>query len=235
MTKRAARLVLWSAVIGTLANPVYGVPAATDSPPHSAQWEPAIRAFEASDKTNPPPANAVLFIGSSSVRLWKSLAADFPEHKVINRGFGGSHLSDSVAFVDRIIIPYKPKLVVLYAGDNDIAAGKSPEIVAADFKSFERKIHNALPQTRVAFLSIKPCPAREKYLDLVKAANRLIADYITTNSNLTYVDLFTPMLGVDGRPRADLCLKDGLHPNAQGYALWSSILKPVLAKYDSPM
>src|SRR5262245_60143394 len=121
-----------------------GVSAAEETP-HEAQWEKAIQAFKASDKTNPPPLNAILFIGSSSIRLWTSLEQDFAGHKVFNRGFGGSHLSDSVAFVDRIVVPYKPKLVLIYAGDNDIASGKSPERVFSDFKNFVQKIHAALP------------------------------------------------------------------------------------------
>ena len=100
------------------------------------RWGKEIRAFEEADKTNPPPRGAILFIGSSTIRCWTNLAQAFPGHQVINRGFGGSHLSDSVAFMDRIVTPYRPKLIFLYAGDNDIAAGKSPEEVLSDFKAF---------------------------------------------------------------------------------------------------
>jgi len=198
------------------------------------RWGKEIKAFEEADKTNPPPRGANLFIGSSTIRLWTNLAQVFPRHRVINRGFGGSHLSDSVAFVDRIVTPYKPRLVFLYAGDNDIAAGKSPGRVLGDFKAFVGRIHAALPETRIAFLAIKPCPAREKFLDRVKAANRFIREYTAGNDWLLYVDTFTPMLTKDGRPRADVYVKDGLHPNAQGYALWASILRPILEKYDPP-
>jgi len=208
--------------------------AAEKQQPPEARWEQDIRAFETADKTNPPPQDAILFIGSSSIRRWTNVAQAFPGHKVLNRGFGGSQLSDSVAFVDRIVIPYKPKLVLLYAGDNDIASGKSPERVLGDFKTFVRRIHDALPDTRVAYIAIKPCPAREKYLDRVKAANRLIRDYSTSDSGLLFIDVFTPMLTKEGRPRADLYIEDGLHPNAQGYELWGSILRPILDKYDAP-
>ncbi len=221
--------------VGTaLSLPLFAQRAAEKQPPPEARWEKDIRAFEASDKTNPPPQDAILFIGSSSIRLWTNLAQAFPGHKVLNRGFGGSELSDSVAFADRIVTPYRPKLVVLYAGDNDIAAGKSPERVLADFKAFVRRIHATLPDARVAFIAIKPCPAREKYLDRVKAANRLIRDYAASDSRLVFVDVFTPMLTKEGRPRADLCMKDGLHPNAQGYELWASTLRPIVDKYDPP-
>jgi lysophospholipase L1-like esterase len=198
------------------------------------RWDKEIRAFEEADQTNPPPRQAILFIGSSSIRRWTNLAQAFPGHKVISRGFDGSHLSDSVAFVDRIVTPYKPRLVLLYAGDNDIASGVSPEQVLGDFKAFDARIHAALPNTRIAYLAIKPCPAREKYLDRVKATNRLIREYTATNDRLLFVDLFTPMLTKEGRPQADVYLEDGLHPNAQGYELWASILRPILDKYDVP-
>jgi lysophospholipase L1-like esterase len=217
-------------LIGSLAG--LGQGAETNSP--RSQWEPAIRAFEASDRTNPPAPNGVLFIGSSSIRMWTSLAQSFPGHKTLNRGFGGSQLADSTAFVERIVWPYRPKLVLLYAGDNDIAAGLTPERVLADFKTFVNKVRSSLPATRIAFLAIKPCPVREKFLDQVKRANRLIHDYIATDGSLLFVDVFTPMLSGDGRPRAGLYLADGLHPSAEGYALWTSILKPVLDQYDPP-
>jgi lysophospholipase L1-like esterase len=194
-----------------------------------ARWGKEIHAFEVADKTNPPPQGAVLFLGSSSIRLWKNLAQTFPGQNVINRGFGGSELSDSVFFADRIVIPYKPKLIVLYAGDNDIAGGKKPERILADFKAFVGKVHTALPETRIAYIAIKPCPLREKFLPQVKATNRLIRDYTSTHDHLLFVDIFTPMLNAEGRPRADLCLKDGLHPNAQCYELWASLLRPILS------
>jgi lysophospholipase L1-like esterase len=199
-----------------------------------ARWEKDIRAFEAADKTNPPPRDAILFVGSSSIRLWTNAARAFPGHRIFNRGFGGSQLADSVAFVDRIVIPYRPKLVVLYAGDNDLASGKSPEQVFGDFKAFVGRIRAALPETRIAYIAIKPCPAREKFLDRVKTTNRLVREYATADGRLLFVDVFTPMLTVEGRPRADLYLKDGLHPNAEGYGLWASILRPILDKYDAP-
>jgi len=125
--------------------------------PAASPWEKEIRAFEAKDQQQPPPGGAVLFVGSSSIRLWK-LDESFPDVKTINRGFGGSHLADSVAFAERIVIPYRPKLIVLYAGDNDLAAGKTPERVLADFKQFVAKVEAALPETRIAFISIKPLP-----------------------------------------------------------------------------
>jgi lysophospholipase L1-like esterase len=223
-------LAIWAA----LAVPLWGQKPSDQAQSPEEQWGEEIRAFEAADQTNPPPRDAILFIGSSSIRLWTNLARAFPGHQVLNRGFGGSHLSDSVAFVDRIVIPYKPKIVMLYAGDNDIASGKSPAEVSSDFKVFVRRIHAAMPATRIAYIAIKACPAREKLLDRVKATNRLIQQYAGSDNRLLFVDIFTPMLTKEGRPRADLCIEDGLHPNAECYELWASILRPILNKFDPP-
>lgn len=216
---------------GLLSGPsAIGAPDVATNPPHHLQWEPAIRAFEAADKTNPPPRNAILLLGSSSIRLWHDAPAQFPDHRLINRGFGGSHLADSVAFIERIVIPYQPKLVLLYAGDNDIAAGKTPDQVATDFKEFVAKVQAALPETRISFIAIKPSPSRLKFLPAVNAANRLIQEFIAGQPKLDYVDIFTPMLGADGQPRAELFVADQLHLNEAGYKLWAGIVKPVLEK-----
>lgn len=222
------------AVLAVLSLSLLAQTAAKTKQPPEVRWAKEMRAFEAADRTNPPPRNAVLFIGSSSIRLWTNVAQAFPGHQVINRGFGGSQLADSVAFVDRIVLPYEPRLILLYAGDNDIAGGKTPETVLSDFKAFVGKIHAALPRTRIAYIAIKPCLAREKFLDQVKTANRLIREYCQTDERLLFADVFTPMLSPEGRPRADLCVKDLLHLNADGYALWASVLRPIVDKYGGP-
>jgi lysophospholipase L1-like esterase len=214
--------------------PVTRACAAETNLPHHTQFEPAIRAFEAADRTNPPPPNAVLLIGSSSIRLWKDAPAQFPSHRLLNRGFGGSHLSDSVAFADRIAIPYRPRVVVLYAGDNDIAAGKSPEQVLADLKAFVAKVRSALPETRIAYLSIKPSPSRLKHLEQFREANRLIREFCAGDDRLVYVDVFTPMLDRDGQPREEFFLGDRLHLNSEGYKVWAGIVGPVLDRLDAP-
>jgi lysophospholipase L1-like esterase len=196
--------------------------------PRVSTWEKDIALFEASDQTNPPPKGAILFIGSSSIRMWKTLAADFPEHDVINRGFGGSEIADSVEFADRIVVPYAPKRIIMYAGGNDIHAKKSPEQVLADFKAFVEKVHRQLPETRVSFISIAPNPARWAELEKVKAANRLIEQYTRSNPKLSFIDVFSRMLGEDGKPLPDIYLPDKLHMNPKGYALWASIIGPLL-------
>jgi len=221
-----ARLLL----AGLLSWPlfIFAQDAATNRP-HHLQWEKAIRAFEAADKTDPPPRHAILMIGSSSIVKWTNAPAQFPEYQLIRRGFGGSHLSDSVAFIDRIVVPYEPMLVLLYAGDNDIAGGKSAEQVFADFQEFVAKVQGQLPGTTIAYLAIKPSASRMKFMETIKTANRLIQEYSRTNPKLIYVDTFTPMLDADGQPRAELFVGDRLHLSDAGYKLWAGIVKPVLA------
>jgi lysophospholipase L1-like esterase len=194
------------------------------------RFDADIAAFEVRDRTNPPPKDATLFIGSSSIRMWKTLAQDFPEHKVINRGFGGSEISDSVHFADRIVIPYRPKRIVMYAGGNDINAGKSPERVAADFKAFVKKVRAKLPDTPIAYISIAPNPARWSQVDRVRRANELIREFTATDSKLTFIDVFPHMLGGDGQPRPEIFLDDRLHMNEKGYAIWKRIVGPELGK-----
>jgi lysophospholipase L1-like esterase len=192
------------------------------------RFDADIAAFEAKDRTNPPPKDAILFIGSSSIRLWKTLERDFPEHKVINRGFGGSEIGDSVRFADRIVVPYRPKLVVMYAGGNDINAGKMPEQVAGDFKAFVEKVRAKLPQTRIAYISIAPNPARWSQVERVKRANELIREFTKASSNLAFIDVFPHMLGEDGQPRPEIFGDDRLHMNERGYALWTKLVGPAL-------
>ena len=191
-----------------------------------SKWEKKIAAFEARDKTNMPPKGAILFVGSSSIRKWTTLAKDFPGKEVINRGFGGSEIADSTALADRIIFPYEPRIIVLYAGDNDLAAGKSPEKVFGDFESFLKKVHEHLPETRVEYISIKPCPLRWKLKDKVNEVNNRIA--AIKDDKLTFIDVYPSMLGTDGKPRPELFEKDGLHPSRECYKLWAKLITPHL-------
>jgi lysophospholipase L1-like esterase len=192
------------------------------------KWEEAIRKFEAADRQSPPAQGAVLFIGSSSIQMWKDVAEDFPQVEVINRGFGGSEIADSTYYVDRIVAPYRPRMIVLYAGDNDLASGKTPQQVFEDYQEFVRRVKAKLPRAKVAFISIKPSPARAALLPKVRAANELIRGFAANDKHLAYIDVFTPMLGPDGRPRQELFGPDGLHMNKQGYSLWRGVISPYL-------
>jgi len=195
--------------------------------PGPETWEPAIRKFEEGDRQHPPEKGAVLFIGSSSIRMWESLAEDFPGVKVLNRGFGGSEIADSTHYAGRIIVPYRPRMIVLYAGDNDLANGRSADQVSDEFKEFVERVRKELPSVKIAFISIKPSLARWSLVKQMRSANEKIRTYIEKQKGLSYIDVFTPMLQ-GGEVRKDLFGSDGLHMNSAGYKLWTSIVRPYL-------
>ena len=197
-------------------------------PVPSGQWEAEIRAYEEADRRSPPPPGGVLFMGSSSIRMWETLAEDFPGVPALNRGFGGSQIVDSTYFADRIVTPYRPRMIVLYAGDTDLAAGKSPEQVFRDFRQFVETVRKQLPEARIAFLSIKPSPSRRHLIPEVRAANEAIRRFTESDPRLDYIDVFTPMLGEDGEPRAGLYAADKLHLSPAGYAVWKAAVAPYL-------
>ena len=194
----------------------------------SSKWEKDIQQFEQADRTTPPPQHGIEFVGSSSIRLWKTLAQDFPGKPVFNRGFGGSQLADSINFGDRIIIPYAPKQVVIYAGVNDLHAGKSPEVVYGDFVALVGKIHQALPNTKVLFIALSTNPSRWSEVDRVREVNRRAAKYCSQRDWLSFVDTFSLMLDEQGRPLPDIFVEDNLHMNAKGYAIWREAIAPYL-------
>jgi lysophospholipase L1-like esterase len=229
MTARRRYLVLLLALLVAWSSTrvAWAQAAATLEP---ARFEQEIRAFEEADRVAPPATNGIVFTGSSSIRLWVSLREDFQGLPVMNRGFGGSTLPEVTAFAPRIVIPYAPRLVVVYCGGNDINGGRTAEQVAADFKAFVARIHQALPETRIAYISIAPNPARWSQVDTVKAANRAIEAYTKTDRRLTFIDVFPKMLGPDGRPKPEIFVEDGLHMNEKGYALWREIVRPYLSR-----
>jgi lysophospholipase L1-like esterase len=190
-------------------------------------WEGEISAFERLDRQTPPPAEPILFVGSSSIRFW-DLKKSFPDLPAINRGFGGSTVADVLRNVDRLVLKYKPPVIVFYSGDNDIAGGKTPEQVSADFAALLKRIRAELPQTRVIFLPTKPSNLRWKLVEKMRDSNARIKALAADDPLLIYVDVATPLLGADGKPRAELFRLDGLHLNDEGYELWTSIVKPYL-------
>lgn len=194
----------------------------------AAKWEKEIAAFEKADAEKLPPKNAILFIGSSSIRLWKTLAADFPNHKVINRGFGGSQLGDSVHFANRVVIPYRPRQIIVYAGGNDLNAGKEPSVAAGDFRAFVETVRAALPNVKIACISIAPNPARWAQVEKVRELNRQLAEYANTAKDVTFIDVFPHMLGADGQPLPGIFVADRLHMNPKGYAIWTKLILPHL-------
>ncbi|HET6422070.1 MAG TPA: GDSL-type esterase/lipase family protein [Planctomycetaceae bacterium] len=200
-----------------------GLPAA-DTP---NKWEAEIARFEKQDAAMPPEKGQNLFVGSSSVRMWK-LKESFPEHVCINRGFGGSQLKDVVQFVDRLVIPHEPRVVVLYAGDNDIGAKRTAADVHADYRRFVDRVRERLPQTKIVWVSIKPSGKRWALREEAMAANALIQKDIAAGKGDVYIDVWAPMLGDDGLPRPELYLADQLHMTPAGYAVWNKLVEPHL-------
>ncbi|MEA3211349.1 MAG: hypothetical protein QOE70_4406 [Chthoniobacter sp.] len=201
-------------------------------PPNFAKWEKEIAAFESADRENPPPQHATVFVGSSSIRLWSTLEQDFPEHRVINRGFGGSELGDSAHFADRIVLPYHPRCVVVYAGGNDINNGRTPEEVFQRFQDLVTKVRAGLPEADIAFISIAGNPARWAQVEKVKKANALIEAFIKDQAHLKFINVFPAMLGDDGLPLPGIFRADRLHMNAEGYQIWTRLVRPFLPPPD---
>jgi len=195
-----------------------------------APFETEIAAFEKWDHQNAVPKDCILFVGSSSIRLWQT-AESFPDLPVINRGFGGSTVPDVNHFADRIVFKYKPCTIVFYAGDNDLAAGKSPDQVHRDTEDFRKMVHDRLPDTRIIYLPIKPSPLRWKLWPQAQKVNALEKAVSEKDADFTYADTATPILGPNGEPQKDLFRDDGLHLNAKGYALWNKVLAPILSPF----
>ena len=193
-----------------------------------ARFEPEIAAFEKWDHQNAVPQNGILFVGSSSIRLWQTANA-FPDLPVINRGFGGSTIPDVTHFADRIIFKYKPRTIVFYAGDNDIAAGHSPDKVSSNFETFAKLVHKRLPNTQLIYLAIKPSPVRWKLWPKSQEVNTRIQELMKKTKHGLYVDVATPILGAGDGPRKEFFRDDGLHMSPQGYEVWNKILGTVLA------
>lgn len=191
-------------------------------------WKAEIDKLTAGDASHPPAPGGIVFVGSSSIRLWSTLAEDFPGLPVINRGFGGSELADSVFYEDRLVLAYRPRTVVLFAGTNDLWAGKTPEAVQADFQAFHAKLRAALPETRLIYLSITLSPSRARVHDAMRTANRLIAAECAKDPRCTFVDVNTPMAGSNGLPPPELFRDDQLHLKPAGYAIWTKVLAPHL-------
>jgi len=198
-----------------------------ESKPGFERWEREIQSFEKQDAEQSPVPGRAMFIGSSSIRLW-DLSKSFPEYDLVNRGFGGSQVADSVHFFERIVPAHRPRLLVMYAGDNDIAAGKTPEQVQADFKQFAAKVQAQLPGTPVVYIAIKPSIKRWNLIEQVRKANALIKSDCDKDPRLDFLDIDGPMLGTDGQPRPELFVKDGLHLSDAGYAVWAEKLRPYL-------
>jgi lysophospholipase L1-like esterase len=190
-------------------------------------YEEEISRFKEEDREHPPDPGGVLFLGSSSIRMW-DLGKFFPEINTLNRGYGGSYISDSIYYADMILLPYRPRAVVFYAGDNDLAAGKNPEEVFNDYKEMAAIIGRNLPETNFIFIAIKPSIARFSLIEDIRLVNGWIKEYCLGNPRFFFLDIDSPMTGEDGKPNPDLFKDDGLHMNEAGYRIWSDLLRPLL-------
>ena len=201
---------------------------AAQPPVDPNRFEPAIQKFEAEDKATPPVKGSVLFIGASSIARWTNLAESFPDLRVVNRGFGGSELSEAVKYAPRVVVPHVPRIVVLYAGENDLNRGVAPDIIASDFDKFLQLIHTSLPATRTVVIGLKPSLLRWKLRDGMHQANKLIRTRCAADRSCAYVDPWPSMIGKDGTPKPEFFVEDGLHMTPAGYKAWTEMLGPHL-------
>ena len=212
---------------------VIGTSACAERSPYQAtsptRFNAAISEFERRDESRTTDSDAILFVGSSSIRLWApNIERDMAPLPVIARGFGGSNMNDVNFFFDRLITPHAPSAIVVYVGENDVVQGVSSAQLLQAFETFVGKVRGTLPDTNIYYLSIKPAPARRNAWSKMQAANTVIANYANSQGDIFFIDIATPMLDSNGGAREDLHVTDGIHMNRQGYAIWTRVLKPVL-------
>jgi len=193
-------------------------------------WESQVRAFEEKDLTAPPPKGETVAVGSSSIRLWSTIKTDLLPEIVIPRGIGGATTSDVLYYLDRIVLVYEPRRILIYAGENDISGSRTPQQVLETIKVIVKRIHAALPNARVYLLSIKPSILRWGEWPAMQSANELMASYADTDVRIDYVDVSTPLLGADGLPVRAYYLDDLLHLSKEGYILWTDAIRQSLAQ-----
>ena len=223
-------VLLLSASVSAQTTAPATVPATAPAtqPKGPERFESTILAYEKQDKAAAPPAQPTLFIGSSTFTRWKAIPTEFKEFTAMNRAFGGSTLADLVYYVDRMIVAYKPKTIVLYAGTNDIAAGISPQQAAKDFSQLDSLIHAALPQTHIYFISAIPSPSRTKVAGRMDEFNALVQKHIAGHAYLHYIDARFVLSDAEKQPNPKLYVADRLHPNQDGYNLLIPLIREAL-------
>jgi len=219
---------LFGAACAPVALPALAPPPSVETLPPNAPFRDEIVQFAQHDRELPPPACPVLFVGSSSIRLWSSLAKDMAPLPIINRGFGGSKISEVNSYFDRIVTPYRPRAIVFYAGENNIDANEAPADVAAQFRQFLQLKRSRLGKTPVFYISAKPSKLRFNQFARQTALNNAIRGLAASSSDLTYIDVVSPML-LNGQPR-DIYVEDGLHMSPAGYAIWTGIVRDALQR-----
>jgi lysophospholipase L1-like esterase len=222
------RSTVRGAIAAMLAAELASVALLAQAPPRDpGRWEPNIKAFEEQDRRSAPAKAGIVFVGASSIVRW-NVAEFFPDLQVLNRGFGGSEMADTAHFAARTVLPYEPRIVVLYPGENDIARGVPPETVAAGFERFVATVRGTLPKTRILIIGLKPTPARWRFNDQMLDTNRRLREIASRHDGITYISVEKAMLGPDKMPRPDLFIEDGQHMTRTGYEIWTDIVRPHL-------
>lgn len=235
----ALRLRSVCVVLGVLAAAMgEGRALAQAQPPAAApagnRFEPNVRLYEEADRKEAPPKHAILLVGDSQFFRWKTLHEDLPDFTIVNRGIDSFQTSDLVYFADRLVLPYAPRTIVLHVGGNDVNNGKTPAQILADFKTFVAIVRKTMPTVPILYSSITPGPGRWSQAEQRKLTNKTLKDYIATQKNLMFIDLWDAMLTRDGQPREDLWVDDRIHPNHEGYLIRVRIMRPMLGKPDHP-
>lgn len=221
-------LLLTSVTISLIHGSCVAAQAATNA------FEKDILAFEAADRANPPSAGAILLVGDSQFTRWKSVHQDLPAYRIINRGFGGSKMTDLLLYTDRIVTRYKPRMIVVNEGGNDIHSGRTPEQLLADIRTFVSQVRTVLPNVPIVFSGLTPSPARWNETDARLRFNQMLKGYLANGKKLIYVDFFDGYLGADGKPQEQFFVEDKLHHSAAGYAVRLRIMRPILGLPDFP-
>ncbi len=208
---------------------LFCLPLCSFAQPNPDRFESAIQEFENEDKENGYQPQSVLFTGSSSIRMWKTLEGDMAPVPVVNRGFGGSTIPEVLHYADRIILPHQPKTIVFYCGENDLSNDEATaELAVQRFKEFHKYMKKNLPETQLYFIAIKPSISREKYWPKLQEANKQLKKFMDGKKNYFFVDVASNMLDENGKVLQDIFLEDNLHMNEKGYKIWTETLKPLL-------
>ncbi len=228
--RRWSRRAWLAAALAGMASPALAQMATWASPAHE-RWKAELAAIAANDQRRLPPAGSILFVGSSTIRMWQGLEQAFPEQgPVIRRGVGGSRLQEWVEFVPDLVLPYRPRQIVLYAGENDLVEGFGPMDLLGAFVAFVRRVRIHLPEVPIAYVSIKPSPSRMAQVEAMREANLLIQTFVLNEPNLDYIELHAAMLDNDGQPRPELYQRDKLHLTREGYGLWRQVISAHLRR-----
>ena len=214
------------AALGAQASSAQGTGSAVN------RFEPNVAAYEAADKAAPPPVGAILLVGDSQFYRWKTLADDLPGYTVVNRGIDSFQASDLAYFAERLVYPYNPRFIVTHVGGNDVNNGRTPAQILADFRTFVAKVRARYPGVPIAFSSTTPGPGRWTQAAERVATNTRVAEYVATQRNLHFIDLWQAMLTKDGQPREELWVEDRIHPNQAGYRIRVETRRPLLGPPD---